>query len=84
MKNLELTKTNRSQIETRIDVTEESDSVLLKQSAWTESIGWMTQKTLRLDLKSVSELKLALEEAEKHLLDNQKKQGNNVIDFPTQ
>lgn len=75
-------------VEVFIEQHEGLQRVVLRQSTWTEGLGWCSQKTLRLDGEQIDELHRALTVA-RHRINRQRaaaghvREAAQVIQLPT-
>lgn len=65
-----------------------ADGVLLRQSTWTEGLGWCTQKTIRLDCEQLDDLHRAISAMRQRLNRRRAAEGQfqanaQVIRLPT-
>lgn len=75
-------------VEVFIEQHEGIDRVVLRQSTWTEGLGWCSQKTIRLDSEQLDDLHRALTVARHRLNRRRAETGQirevaQVIQLPT-
>ncbi|HEY0386656.1 MAG TPA: hypothetical protein VGC64_11620 [Pyrinomonadaceae bacterium] len=75
-------------VEVIIEEHEGNERVVLRQSTWTEGLGWCSQKTMRLDAVQLIELQRALTVARhrinrKQAASGQLRETAQVIQLPT-
>jgi hypothetical protein len=54
-------------VEVFIEQHEDTERVVLRQSTWTDGLGWCTQKTIRLDGEQLDDLHRALSVARQRI-----------------
>jgi hypothetical protein len=79
---------DEERVEVFIEQHEGSERVVLRQSTWTEGLGWCGQKTIRLDGEQLDDLHRALTVA-RHRINRQRaaaghvREAAQVIQLPT-
>jgi hypothetical protein len=79
---------DEERVEVFIEQHEGSERVVLRQSTWTEGLGWCSQKTIRLDGEQLDDLHRALTVA-RHRINRQRaaaghvREAAQVIQLPT-
>lgn len=63
-------------------ILEDGAGVILRQSTWTEGLGWCTQKTIRLDGEQLDDLHHAISVARQRL--NRQRAANGQYQAPAQ
>ncbi|MDQ3321781.1 MAG: hypothetical protein M3525_05000 [Acidobacteriota bacterium] len=70
----------------KIEVSIETNEVVLKLSTWTESLGWTCQKTMRIEEGMIDDLHRVISAARYKLnrrdAGNVEKSASKVIEFP--
>lgn len=75
-------------VEVFIEQHEGTERVVLRQSTWTEGLGWCSQKTLRLDSEQMDDLHRALTVA-RHRINRERaaaghvREAAQIIQLPT-
>jgi hypothetical protein len=64
-------------VEVFIEQHEGAERVVLRQSTWTEGLGWCSQKTIRLDGEQLDDLHRALTVA-RHRVNRQRAEAGHV------